>query len=459
MLGERARDRGAPTAADATAFTGGVGIAFGVLLFTIDFSDNGSRRVPGIALFVALIAAGYVALWFLPRAMHAAAVTVIVAGVPGAIGWWILPHANEFRDIRPFLILLILGWTACWLAPRTRGRSIFVAAVLIVCWLWVLGEVAGTDAFSASPVPSPPAHTMFSLGAFTSEPRVIPVADTSSRGITLADLDPSDPLYPLARDCGVFGGESCDALASDAPPGSGFAQFADTCGNSQPPGASGQCNPVEPNPFDNGPPIEGSPFPGLVPGTGGLGTGTDDKSLQIGLVSLLFGILYAGALTALDRRRARGLGTAFVLPVVLALFTGTQALGNAADHAWVGGLLTFTAGVAFAVIGERGDRRFTTWAGGAFAALGAYTFAGDIANLDNSFGGAGASLKRPAFVTLGFGCLLVALSWLLSSARPRASKPRVAESIFMPPLPEPALPDPPVPEPPSPEPPTPESGT
>ena len=44
VLGERARDRVAPTAADAIAFTGGIGIAFGVLLFTIDFNDEGHGR-------------------------------------------------------------------------------------------------------------------------------------------------------------------------------------------------------------------------------------------------------------------------------------------------------------------------------------------------------------------------------------------------------------------------------
>ena len=62
--------------------------------------------------------------------MHAAAITVIVAGVPGMLGWWILPHAHRFADVRPFLILVILAWAACWLAPLTRGRTIFVAAAL-----------------------------------------------------------------------------------------------------------------------------------------------------------------------------------------------------------------------------------------------------------------------------------------------------------------------------------------
>jgi hypothetical protein len=447
VLGERARDRGTPAASDAIGFTGGVGIALGVLLFTIDFYAHGHGRPPCVALFVVLIAAGYLGLWLLPTEMHTAAVTVIVVGVPGAIGWWLLPHAHRFADVRPFLILVILAWAACWLAPRTRGRSVFVAVALLVLWLWVLGEVAGTDAYSAAPVPSPPPHTMFSLGALTHQSRVVPVA-TATGEITLFDLDRNDPLYPLAQECSLIHTDACDALKAQAPPGSDFERFADTCGNSEPTGSGGDCVNLPDQSFGGESPIVGSPspFPGLVPGTTGLGGGSGDKSLQIGIVSLLFGFVYLGALTLLDRRGWRGLGTAFVLPGLLALFTGTEALGNAADHAWVGGLLTFAAGVLFAVAGERGGRRFSTWAGGAFVAIGAYTFAADVANLDNSFGGFGASLKRPAFVIMGSGCVLVALAYLVSRARPRPSRrgpaeptapPAGPEQPFMPTLPLP----------------------
>ncbi len=450
LLGDRARERGLPAASDAIGFTGGVGIALGVLLFTIDFFAHGHGRPPGVALFVVLIAAGYLGLWLLPTEMHTAAVTVIVVGVPGAIGWWLLPHAHRFADVRPFLILVILAWAACWLAPRTRGRAIFVAVALLLLWLWVLGEVAGTDAYSAAPVPSPPAHTLFSLGALTHQPRVVPVA-TATGDVTLFDLDQTDPLYPLARECSLLHTDACDALEAQAPPGSDFERFADTCGDSQPLGSGGDCVDLGDEAFGSGSPIVGSPspFPGLVPGSTGLGGGSGDKSLQIGIVSLLFGIAYLGALVWSDRRRWRGLGTAFVLPGFLALFTGTEVLGNAADHAWVGGLLTFAAGVLFAIVGERGGRRFTTWAGGAFVAIGAYTFAADVANLDEPFFGGSASLMRPAFVALGSGCILVALAYLVSRARPRApqhgaSDPTAPadtpEHPFMAPLPVPRPP-------------------
>jgi hypothetical protein len=79
--------------------------------------------VAGHRVVPVLIAVGYLALGLLPREIHPAAVTLIVAGVPGAIGWWLLPHAHRFADVRPFIILTILAWAACWLAPRTRGRT------------------------------------------------------------------------------------------------------------------------------------------------------------------------------------------------------------------------------------------------------------------------------------------------------------------------------------------------
>src|SRR5215212_6375350 len=91
LLGARAYERSAPAASDAVSFAGGIGIAVGVLLLTIDLNTNGHGRGPGIALFAALIAVGYLALGLLPREVHAAAVTLIVTGVPGTIGWWILP--------------------------------------------------------------------------------------------------------------------------------------------------------------------------------------------------------------------------------------------------------------------------------------------------------------------------------------------------------------------------------
>jgi hypothetical protein len=423
VSGARSRDRAVPAAADAIAFTGGAGVAVGVLLLTIDLHAHGHGRLFGVVLFAALLGAAYLAISVLPREVHPAAVTVVVASVPGMFGWWILPHAHRFADVRPFLILVFIAWTVCWLAPLTRGRTIFVAAALIVLWLWMLGEVAGTDAYSAAPVPSPPAHTTFSLSALTSKPAVVTARATRSSAITISGLDPTSPLYPLARQCAAGLASACDELFAEAPPGSDFQELADSCAGTQPVGSGGECAVLEQRAFE-------TPTPSgvdLVPGGSVFGGKTNDRPFEIGFVSLLFGIAYVGAIAALDRRRRRGLGTALVLPGLLALFTGTEVLGNAAHHAWVGGLLTFAAGIAFAIVGDYGGRRFTAWGGAALAAFGLYTFAADIANFDHSFSDSQVNLVRPALVTLGFGVLLVALAW--GVARVRAQYPRGVAAV------------------------------
>jgi len=420
LLGARAFERSAPAASDAVAFTGGLGIVAGVLFLTIDFNQHGHGRWPGITLFAGLIALGYLGLGLLPRVTHPAAVTLIVAGVPGAIGWWLLPHAHRFGDIRPFLILTILVWGAMWFIPRTRGRTIFVGAALHILWLWMIGEAAGTDAYSAAPIPSPPAHTMFSLSALRDQ-------------VTIGDLDPANPLYPIARECDLIHGSACDTLYDESPPGSDFERFGDTCGGTQPVGSGDQCANLSGG-FGGQTPFPTTPLPfnggGFVPGR--VGAGSSDKSLEIGLVSLLFGIAYIGALFVLDRRRWHGLGTALVVPGVLALFTGTEVLGNAAHHVWVGGMFTFVAGVALALVGDFGGRRFTTWAGGVFAAAGVYTFMGDVTNFKKSFTDISPRLARPALITIAFGVVLVALAWVIAMVRSNFS-----ETDGSPPPPEP----------------------
>jgi hypothetical protein len=321
-------------------------------------------------------------------------------------GWWLLPNAERFADVRPFLVLTILGWAACWIAPRTRGRTIFVGAALLILWLWMIGEAAGTDAYSAAPIPSPPAHTTFSLTALHGQ-------------VTIDDLDTTDALYPIALRCDDGDAAACDTLYEQADVGSDFEEFGATCGNTESAGFAGGCALLEggfgaQDPFDTVP----SPFDDeLLPGE--VGAGSSDKSLQIGLVSLFFGLVYVGALFAFDRRRRHGLGTALVVPGFLALFTGTQVLGNAAHHAWIGGLLTFVAGVAFALVGDVGGRRFTTWAGGVFAAFGVYVFAGDVTNFDKSFNELDPSIARPAWITIAFGAALVVFACVTAALRAR----------------------------------------
>ena len=175
--------------------------------------------------------------------------------------------------------------------------------------------------------------------------------------VDLGDLDPTDPLYPLAEQCAAGDSTSCDTLYREAPSGSDFQAFAETCGNpSSSIVSAGSCRLSVTNPFIQ--------TPGSLPTIDPITPlrGADDKSLEIGLVSTFFGVAYLGALVVLDRGKQSGIATAFVVPGFVALLSGTESLGNAAHHAWVGGLLTLIAGIGIGLVGDRTKRRFTTWA-------------------------------------------------------------------------------------------------
>ena len=107
-----------------------------------------------------------------------------------------------------------------------------------------------------------------------------------------------------------------------------------------------------------------------------------------------------------------------------------------------GGLLTFVAGVAFALVGELGGRRFSTWAGGVFAAVGVYTFAADTTNFKGAFAGTAVKLVRPALITIAFGAALVALAWLIPFLRARFLGAGGSEPPAAPPEPPPVQPAP-----------------
>ena len=389
-------DRPDPTLAEAISATGGIAVALGVLLIAIDvYADHPSRGAE-VALFAGLVLAGALVVLLAPRDFHPAGVTAIVAGIPGVFGWWLLPHAHRFADIRPFLILTIVAWLACFVVRQFGNRPIFLGLAALFLWLWILGEVAGTDAYSARPIPSPPAHTLFSLTALhlqTSTP-------------TLSDLDSSDPLYPLAQSCDDFHDSSCLQLYNSAPAGSDFQQFGATCGGTTD-GTTPGCETVSTGPIQQNPPIRVNPLPSVA-------SNTSNKATEIGFVSVLFGLGYLAALWVLDRRNRARLGTAFVLPGAVALITGTQSLGNAAHHAWVGGLLTVIAGLVIGTIGDRTNRRFTAWFGGFTVAVGAITIALDAAHIRRSVSNGNVKLAGPGMIVVAFGIALAGLAYLVA---------------------------------------------
>jgi len=350
-----------------------------------------------------------------PR-VYPAAITMIVIGIFGALGWWWLPHAHRFADVRPFLLLAIGAYALCFVAPRVGGRGIFLALVLLLGWLWVLGEVVGNDGFSYAPVPTPPPHTMFSLAALHRQATV-----------SLDDLDSSDPLYSTALACDNGNMTACDSLYHLAPDGSDFQQFGAQCGSSSSAfNVPGEC--------------ESSFTPGIDGGRGSFSdsnTPFNDKSLEIGIVSTLFGLAYLAGLFVLDRRGYRGLAVAFVIPCAEALFSGTQSLGNAAHHAWVGGLLTLIAGLLFGVVGDRDGRRFTAWFGSVVAAIGLAIIALDLSHSSRNFNSEEVKLIKPGLIVISTGIVLVGVAWFFGNLLAPKPEPDDVEGD------EPAAPEPP----------------
>lgn len=388
-------ERPAPSLAEAVSATGGIGVAIGILLISIDTYADHPLRLPPVAMFAGLTLVGILVAALLPSDLHAAGVAAMAIGIPGALGWFFFPHAHRFADVRAFLWLSIAAWLVCFAIPRLGHRPIFLALAALVLWLWVLGEVVGTDAYSVSPIPSPPAHTLFSLSALHSQV-----------GSSLQDLDSSDPLYPLAQSCDRLHDDTCFQLSTSAPAGSDFSRFGATCGgttNGALPGCSVVTFPANPT----------SPFGGTNP-LPNLASGTGDKSSEIGIVSTLFGLLYLLTLWVLDRRNLHRMGTAFVVPGVIALITGAQSLGNATHHAWAGGILTAVAGLVIGVVGDRTGRRFTAWFGGFAIALGAMIVALDAARIRTSLSHGEVKLAGPGFIVISFGVGLVASGYVIA---------------------------------------------
>ncbi|GIU90221.1 MAG: hypothetical protein KatS3mg010_1320 [Acidimicrobiia bacterium] len=427
--------------ADALAAGGGGVVAIGTLLVAVDVIGD-SEDPPweaGALVFLVLLAIGYVVAFVGPLAARPAAVTVVAVSVPFVYGFLLLPEADAFADVRPFLLLTIATWLVAFAVPRTRGRPIFVAAAAILAWLWAIGEVADLDAYGAAPVPSPPYTTpgeVLDAARGGTDPQIVP-AGFGGPSVTLDDLDPSDPLFPLAVQCDAGDDAACDELYQESPIGSDFEEFGATCGGRQP-GDFGACAAPTGDFFENDSDdffeddfgdddLFGDETPVPLPDSSApefLGA-DDDKAFEIGMVSAIFGIAYLVATHVLDARNRSRLATAFVLPAAAALITAVSSLGDASGSAVVGGLLAMGAGVGFGVVGFRSDRRFTAWLGGAGASVGALIIAGDISTSGDELA-EGVDLMGPGLVVVAFGVGVVGLALLARQVledRPGPSPP------------------------------------
>jgi hypothetical protein len=413
-LFERDADRPRASFSDALAAGGGVVLTAGVALIAADIAiEDGSdfEGELGAFVFLALAIVGFVALLFLPAATHPAFVATNAISVPAFFGLLLLPETDSFTDVRLFIVLTILGWTSCFFIPGARGRPIFVALAALLLFFWVIGEVSDIDdSFSAAPVPSPMYGSpgeLFDALRGGSDDAVVPAAFPAQ--VDLTDLDPDDPLYPIAEECAAGSDEACATLYLESPIGSDFEDFAEDCGGRGPSPACTDLSGGGEDPF--GDDIE-DPFTDGFDDT--TPTSSGDDGLAIGIVSLLFAGLFLAALRFLDATDMRYLGTAFVLPAVVALTQGVGALGEASESAIVGGLLAVAAGFVLGAVGFLSRRRFTTWFGGFLASVGAIVIAGDVSPLEDAADSDNPDLISSGLIVALFGVIVVAIAFLVA---------------------------------------------
>jgi hypothetical protein len=420
FLGEHARPF--PRLSDALGAGGGLLVAIGVLLISVDLIDPGAdggdiSGVPGSLAFLVLLAVGYALLLGAPPTFSPAAVTVIAASIPAIFGFLILPDADEFSDYRGFFALTILGWVACFVAPRSRARPVFVGLAAVLLYYWVLGEVGDTNAYALKPIPSPPYVTpadyvdamQQATGSSANDAATAPAR--LRQQVTLDDLDPNDPLYPLAQECADGDDEACDQLYSRSAPGSDLETFAENCGGRGTPEFNGTCSAEDDDfggDFEFEDELEPGPLPEVTPFES-----DDDQSTQLGAVSLIFGVAYLASKRVLDANGYTRLGTAFVLPAGQALVLAALLLGIASESWIIGGVLTMLVGLGYGISGYFGERRFTTWFGGITASVGALIIAIETSDVEENVDG-DVDAIGPGLVVMAFGIAVIVLAFFVA---------------------------------------------
>ena len=229
----RAVNRPRASFSDTLAAGGGVIVTIGVLLIAADRYANSGDGWQGALGFVALFLIANLALLVVREPFDAACTSAIVLSVPAIYGFLVFPSTDSFADVRLFLILTIVTWALLFAVSNSRGRPILLALAAVLLYLWIVGEVADLDAYSANPIPSPTFASPSALFDAARGGSEIDAASFHLQQVTLDDLDPTDPLYPLAVACDGGDPTACDELWTRAEPGSDFEAFAESRGADQ----------------------------------------------------------------------------------------------------------------------------------------------------------------------------------------------------------------------------------
>ena len=411
---------------DALVGVGGIVIAGGITLLAFDAYGEEFNQGPAALVMLGLFALGYVLLNVTTPASHPAWIAMTAIAVPGVFAFLLLEEADSFGDVRLFFLTTLAGWIALFFAPSTRSRPLYIGLSLLLVWAWGIAEV--NVGVLESQGPPAPVDTIQRVSAGRAE----------QADVTLDDLDPSDPLYPLAEDCAGGDDAACDDLWLQSAVGSDFEAFAESCGGRGERGFSG-CSASDDSgddfsddfgddfgddfseDFDDEfyAPSPLTPFLAedlFAPST------SQDKDLEMGLVSLVLAVVYLAALVAADRRGYQYVGTAFAFPGAWVLTFAVGFLGAETEEAIPTGVMFLVAGVVLAAIGHLGERRFTTWAGAVMAGLGGVIVSGDIGAIEDSFDD-GVDLVQPGIVIALGGLVLVGLGLLARTVVARPGLP------------------------------------
>jgi hypothetical protein len=187
--------RGVPWLANAVAGGAGALIAIGVIAVGIGLYPDQvkSSGWGGFGLCLGMIAAGYLAIVFLPRLYESTGVTMVVIGIIGATAFVFIPRTRHFSDLRLFFAVTIAAWLIAFVIGPAKARPVLLAVALLLGLGWAQLEVAHVH------VTSPFSESGFSTSSASSSS-----SDFGSSPFDSGTLTPTDTL-PEALQTGSGG--------------------------------------------------------------------------------------------------------------------------------------------------------------------------------------------------------------------------------------------------------------
>ena len=167
--------------------------------------------------------------------------------------------------------------------------------------------------------------------------------------------------------------------------------------------------------------------------------GVEDNSRTVAIVAVMIAVVLLGAGAILDRRRATGTATPFLVVGSIYAIIGALALGADVENVYATGIFVAIAGLAIGLAGTLGHRRATSWLGAIVLLSGAGTVV--IQGTEDSVSGSGGEAVFGGFALVAAALLLVigVLTARVSGEPIDGGEPIPAKRPEPGPEPEPAL--------------------